>query len=181
MVRGLQHTGDILIIVFGVVFLATGLSIHWHLSLILTNMMVGFVPANRQHALLVPRVEAALMEIMPLVFILFFCLAGAHLKLSAVPALGSLGCIYILGRSIGKIGGAGLGARLVRVETKIKKYLGLGILSQAGVAISLSLIVKQDFAQLAIQYNLPHAEMIGVTVITTITATSIFLKSSARS
>lgn len=176
MVRGLQDTGDILIVIFGVVFLATGLSIHCHLSLILTNMMVGFVPANRQHALLVPRVEAALMEIMPLVFILFFCLAGAHLKLSAVPALGSLGCIYILGRSIGKIGGAGLGARLGRVETKIKKYLGLGILSQAGVAIGLSLIVKQDFAQLAIQYNLPHAAMIGVTVITTITATSIFFE-----
>jgi len=176
MVRGLQDTGDVLIVVFGVVFLATGLSTHWHLSLILTNMMVGFVPANRQHALLVPRVEAALMEIMPLVFILFFCLAGAHLKLSAIPALGSLGCIYILGRSIGKIGGAGLAARLGRVETNIKKYLGLGILSQAGVAIGLSLIVKQDFAQLAIQYNLPHAAMIGVTVITTITATSIFFE-----
>ena len=176
MVRKLQHTGDILIVVFGVVFLATGLSIHWHLSFILTNMMVGFVLANRQQAVLVPRVEAALMEIMPLVFILFFCLAGAHLKLSAVPALGSLGCIYILGRSIGKIGGAGLSAILSRVETKIKKYLGLGILSQAGVAIGLSLIVKQDFAQLAIQCDLPHAAMIGVTVITTITATSIFFE-----
>jgi Kef-type K+ transport system membrane component KefB len=176
MVRRLQNSGEILIIVFGVVFLATGLSIRWHLSLILTNMMVGFVLANRQRAALVPRVETALAEIMPLVFILFFCLAGAHLNLSVLPALGSLGCVYILGRSIGLIGGARLGAMFGHVEEKIKKYLGLGILSQAGVAIGLSLIVKQDFAQLAIQYNLPHAAKIGVAVITTITATSIFFE-----
>ncbi len=176
MVRRLQYAGEILIVVFGTVFLATGLSIHWHLSLILTNMMIGFVLANWKPSVLVPRVEAALMKIMPLVFVLFFCLSGAHLKLSAVPALGSLGCIYMLGRSIGLIGGARLGAMLGRVEEKIKKYLGLGILSQAGVAIGLSLIVKQDFSQLAIQYNLPHAAKLGVTVITTITATSIFFE-----
>ena len=176
MVRRLKNTGEILIVLFGAVFLATGLSIHWHLSLILTNLTVGFVLANRQHGALVTRVQTTLMEIMPLVFILFFCLAGAHLRLSALPALGSLGCVYILGRSVGKIGGAGLGAMLGHVEAKIKKYLGLGILSQAGVAIGLSLIVKQDFSQLAMQYDLPHAARIGVTVITTITATSIFFE-----
>ncbi len=176
MIKRLQNLSEILIVVFGAVFLATGLSFHWHLSLILTNMMIGFVLANRQGAALVPRVETALAEIMPLVFILFFCLAGAHLNISGIPALGSLGCIYILGRSTGLIGGARLGAMLGRVENKIKKYLGLGILSQAGVAIGLSLIVKQDFAQFAIQYNLPHAAKIGVTVITTITATSIFFE-----
>ncbi|MDY6971384.1 MAG: cation:proton antiporter [Thermodesulfobacteriota bacterium] len=176
MVLRLQIPAEILIIAFGAVFLATGLSIRWHLSLILTNMVVGFVLANRHHAALVPRVEASLAEIMPLMFILFFCLAGAHLKISALPALGSLGCVYILGRSAGKIGGAGLGALFGRVEKKIKKYLGFGILSQAGVAIGLSLIVKQEFTRLAIQHNLPQAEKIGVTVITTITATSIFFE-----
>ena len=43
MVRKLQSSRDILIIVFGAVFLATGLSIRWHLSLIMTNMVIGFV------------------------------------------------------------------------------------------------------------------------------------------
>ncbi len=176
MIRRLQNSAEILILVFGAVFLATGLSTRWQLSLILTNMMVGFVLANRQRAALVPRVETALAKIMPLVFILFFCLAGAHLKLSFLPALGSLGCVYILGRAAGLIGGARLGSMLGHVEEQIKKYLGLGILSQAGVAIGLSLIVKQDFAQIAIQHNLPHVAKIGVAVITTITATSIFFE-----
>ena len=67
----------------------------------------------------------------------------------------------ILGRTAGKIGGAWLDATMGSVEEKIKKYLGLGLLSQAGVAIGLSLLIKNDFFQLAIQYDLPHAATIG--------------------
>jgi Kef-type K+ transport system membrane component KefB len=167
---------DILIIIFGVVLLTTGLSTRWHLSLILTNMMLGFVLVNSRHEALVQRVRAPLLEIMPLVFILFFCLAGANMKLSAIPALGSIGAVYILGRSAGKIGGARLGASFGRVEEKVKKYVGLGILSQAGVAIGLSLIVKQEFSQLNLQYNLPHAATIAVIVLTTITSTCVFFE-----
>ncbi|MBW1676416.1 MAG: cation:proton antiporter [Deltaproteobacteria bacterium] len=176
MVRNLQNSRDILIILFGAVFLATGLSIRWHLSLILTNMMVGFVLVNYRREALVQRVRVPLLEIMPLVFILFFCLAGANLKLSAIPALGSLGGVYILGRSAGLVGGARLGGLLGRVDEKVRKYVGMGILSQAGLAIGLALIVKDEFAQLDAQYNLPHAVTIGAAALTTITATCIFFE-----
>lgn len=176
LVLKLQKSGDILVILFGVVLLTTGLSTRWHLSLILTNMMLGFVLANSRRGAMVQRVTTPLREIMPLVFILFFCLAGANMKLSSIPALGSIGAVYILGRSAGLIGGARLGASFGRVEEKVKKYVGLGILSQAGVAIGLSLIVKQEFSQLNVQYNLPHAATIGAVVLTTITTTCIFFE-----
>jgi Kef-type K+ transport system membrane component KefB len=113
---------------------------------------------------------------MPLVFLLFFCFAGAHLKISAITTLGGLGLVYIIGRSAGKFGGAYLGACLGRAEKKIKKYLGFGLLSQAGVAIGLSLIVMNEFTQLSAQYHLPHAGIIGANVLTTITATCIFFE-----
>jgi Kef-type K+ transport system membrane component KefB len=176
LVLKLQKPRDILIILFGAVLLATGLSIRWHLSLILTNMMVGFVLVNSRREALVQRVMAPLLEIMPLVFLLFFCLAGANLRLSAIPALGSLGAVYILGRSAGLIGGVRLGGLFGPVEQKIKKYLGMGILSQAGVAIGLALIAKHDLAQLDVQYNLPHATIIGTAALTTITTTCIFFE-----
>jgi Kef-type K+ transport system membrane component KefB len=105
-----------------------------------------------------------------------FFLAGAHLQLSSLPALGLLGLVYIAGRSAGLIGGARLGAMAGRVEDKIKKYIGLGILSQAGVAIGLSLIVKHEFGLLDAKYNLPHAAAIGTAALTTITATCIFFE-----
>ncbi len=47
------------------------------------------------------------------------------------------------------MGGARIGAMLGGVEDKIKKYVGMGILSQAGVAIGLALIIQKDFHELA--------------------------------
>jgi len=176
MVRKLTSPKDVLIVIFGTVLLATGLSIRWHLSLIMTNMVVGFVLVNTRREALVHRVMEPLLEVMPLLFILFFCLAGAHLELSTLPALGTLGLVYIIARATGLIGGARIGAMIGHVDSKIKKYVGLGILSQAGVAIGLSLIVKHEFTQLDAQYKLPHALKIGATVLTMITATCIFFE-----
>jgi len=176
LVRKLQSARDILIVVFGVILICTGLSIRWHMSLILTNMVVGFVLANARHESLLHRVTAPLLEVMPLLFVLFFCLAGAHLQLSALPALGAVGIVYVLARSTGLIGGARIGAMFGHVEDKVKKYVGLGILSQAGVAIGLSLIVKHEFTQLDARYNAPHALAIGTSVLATITATCIFFE-----
>jgi Kef-type K+ transport system membrane component KefB len=176
LVRKLQSSRDILIIVFGFILLCTGVSIRWHLSLILTNMVVGFALANTRHESLLHRVTSPLLDVMPLLFVLFFCMAGAHLELSALPALGIIGVVYILGRSVGLIGGARLGAVFGQVEDKVKKYVGLGILSQAGVAIGLSLIVKHELTQLDAKYNLPHALTIGSSVLATITATCIFFE-----
>lgn len=176
LVRRLQSARDILIVVFGMILICTGLSIRWHLSLILTNMVVGFVLANARHESLLHRVTAPLLEVMPLLFVLFFCLAGVHLQLSALPALGAVGIVYVLGRSTGLIGGARIGAIFGRVEDKVKKYVGLGILSQAGVAIGLSLIIKHEFTLLDAKYNAPHALTIGSSVLATITATCIFFE-----
>jgi len=164
-----KNPRDMFVLVFGAILIGTGLSIRWHLSLILTNMVIGFVLANTRREILVQRVSEQLLMIMPLLFILFFGLAGAHLNIAALPALGMLGVIYVLARSSGLIAGARLGARLGKVEDKVRKYIGLGILSQAGVAIGLSLILKHELSQIGSQ----HALHIGSAIITTITATCI--------
>ena len=74
----------------------------------------------------------------------------------------------IVSRSAGKIGGAWISAVLTRAESKIRRYLGIGILSQAGVAIGLALVVKQTLAPMG-----QWGAKIGALVITTITTTSI--------
>lgn len=175
LVRFIKNSRDMLIIVFGIVTLGTGLSMMWHLSLILTNMVVGFFLINTRRESLVHKVTAPLLEIMPLTFVLFFCLAGAHLHIAALPSLGFIGIAYILGRSGGLIGGARLGAIFGHVEDKIKKYVGLGILSQAGVAIGLALIVGKEFSGLGAvnAEGIAHGDLIGTKVITTITATCL--------
>ncbi len=176
MVRRLQSGRDMLIIVFGAVLLATGISLRLHLSLILTNMVIGFVLVNTRREELVRKVVSPLLEVMPLLFVLFFCLAGAHLDLALLPKLGLLGLLYIVGRTSGLMGGAWLGATAGRSEPKLRKYLGFGILSQAGVAIGLSLIISKDFGLLSEHLEWARPAQIAASVLATITATCIFFE-----
>ncbi len=169
LARKLKPLIELPSLIFGFIALSIGLCIQFDLSLILTNMMLGFVLANTASTSSVRGIAGQLKTYMPLIFILFFFLAGAHLNITALPALGVLGIVYMIARTAGLMGGAWLGAVAGKSESKIRKYLGLGILSQAGVAIGLSLMVRQMFAEI----GTPHALEIGATVITTVTATSI--------
>lgn len=180
--RRLKNRRDLFILVIAFCFLTSGLCILFHVSLILTNMIVGMVIVNTQPRAFIERIGEELSAVMPLLYTLFFMLAGANLHLAALPSLGLLGVIYIGARSAGLIGGSRIGAVLARIGDTIKNYLGLGILSQAGVAIGLSLIVKQEFAgigrviQTVQGRQITSGDALGVTVITTVTATCIFFE-----
>jgi Kef-type K+ transport system membrane component KefB len=163
---------DISVVLFGVIVLTVGLASAWHLSSILTNMAVGFVLVNTRNEATVRRVANQLMGFMPILFLLFFLLAGAHLQIGRVLSLGLLGLTYIATRTVGLMGGARLGAYLGNAEEKIGKYLGMGILSQAGVAIALALRINQEFDAIGTD----RADYIGGTVLATITATCVFFE-----
>jgi Kef-type K+ transport system membrane component KefB len=172
LVRFVRDNRDMIVLTFAAVLIAIGCANRWHLSLILINMITGFILVNTRKAELAHKVSNQLLIVMPLLFILFFSLAGAHLNLAAIPSLGMLGAIYIIARSTGLVGGSRIGGMFGKTEDKIKKYVGMGILSQAGVAIGLALIVKHDFSAIGSE----HASYIGTAVITTITATCVFFE-----
>jgi len=182
LARKLKNAGDVFILIFGFVLVTIGLCLSLHLSLILTNMIIGMVIINTQQTSFTSKIEERLSLILPLLFILFFTLAGANLHIRALPSLGLLGVVYVLGRTFGLIGGARLGAIVGKSEDNIRKYLGLGILSQAGVAIGLSLMVKQELKGMGriIEtmngVNITTGDKIGVFVITVITATCILFE-----
>lgn len=170
LVRKLRSKDNIPALTFGFVCLSVGLAITYHLSAILMPMAMGFVLCNTSRSE-TAAVAGRLRPIMPLIFILFFFLAGAHLDIKALPALGIVGLLYIIFRSTGKVIGAGLGARIGKAPKNTVKYLGMGILSQAGVAIGLSIVVAQQFSDLG-----THGAEIGSAVITTIAATCIIFE-----
>lgn len=169
--RKLKNSRDLFILIFAVVLIANGISLRFHLSSILTNMILGMVFVNTQPNKLVEQVRTEIGRVLPLLFVLFFIMAGANLHLAAVPALGIIGIVYIACRSAGLMGGAWFGASISGAPENIRKYLGMGILSQAGVAIGLALIVSSEFANFG-----AAGSYIGTTVITTVTATSIFFE-----
>ncbi|MCR5790059.1 MAG: cation:proton antiporter [Lachnospiraceae bacterium] len=69
----------------------------------------------------------------------FFVLSGAELELSVfshIPYI-VIGVVYILVRSIGKYLGARGSAAAVGCDEKVRKYLGITLLPQAGVALGM--------------------------------------------
>ncbi len=74
----------------------------------------------------------------PPLFLMFFVISGAQLDVSAIPSVGLVGALYILVRSAGKYCGAWIGAKWVHASPKIRKYLGITLLPQAGVAIGMA-------------------------------------------
>jgi Kef-type K+ transport system membrane component KefB len=168
MMRGVRNDRDVLPLTFAIVLTTVGLTELLNLSLILTNMVVGIFVVNTQPSHVLSRIKSELGRQMPLLFILFFVLAGANLHIAALPSLGLVGLVYIGGRSVGLVSGSFVGALVTRASAVIRNYLGLGILSQAGVAIGLALVVSQEFTPLG-----PNGATIGRSIITTVTATSI--------
>lgn len=113
--------------------------VHIGFSPLLVCMMLGTIFCN------VCDFSADLMEktdkwTAPL-FILFFVLSGAELDFSVFTDLSivGIGILYIITRSLGKYFGASISAKMVDCEPKIKKYLGITLLPQAGVALGMSI------------------------------------------
>jgi len=126
-----------------IVLLTAGLATLLEVSFILVAIVLGAVMTNlAQHH------DSAFHEIEHLEWpfmLLFFVLAGASLHVDALASIGLLGIAYIVLRMIGKIGGAALGARLAGAEPAVRRWTGLGLMPQAGVALGMALLVDQRF------------------------------------
>ena len=79
------------------------------------------------------------------IFILFFVLSGAELDLNVLSDLiiVLVGFAYIISRCVGKYYGASLSAKLAKAPANVKKYLGITLFPQAGVALGMAIKVEQ--------------------------------------
>ena len=113
--------------------------IHVAFSPLLSCMMLGTIFCNicDFSAQLMDRLDRWTAPI----FILFFVLSGAELDLTVVTDLFIvlIGVVYIVSRCVGKYYGAGISAGLVKSEPNIKKYLGITLFPQAGVALGMAI------------------------------------------
>jgi len=169
-VRKMHSKKEVLAISLAAVMICAGLANYLHLSLILANLSLGMVFANLFLFANRRSIEAIDFISLP-IYTIFFVIAGAHLQIGLLPAMGLLGLIYIVCRSFGLMGGAFFGAAVSRSEPVIRKYLGLGILSQAGVAIGLAIMATREFSSLG-----TTGKDLSLLVINTIAATTIIFE-----
>ncbi len=137
--RFFKSSANRLCLVVATVFMGTALSGTFGLSSLLFNMCIGAVLANMRDDF--DNILAINDQWTPPMFLVFFVISGAELDLSVLPTVGLLGIAYIIARSAGKYLGALFGSVVTHQDSNIKKYLGLTLLPQAGVAIGMSQIV----------------------------------------
>ncbi len=128
------------------VLLVIGLSIALHLGSILAAMTLGVTLANLPGQR--KRTSFELIEkFSPPIYVLFFVLAGAHLVINDITGwMVVVVVVYLIGRSGGKVAGSWFGAKIAKAPPTVSKYLGMCLLSQAGVAIGLAIISSRLFA-----------------------------------
>ncbi len=161
----MSDEGRVLCFALGGLFLCTGISELSGLDNILAAMSIGFFMVNFA-PIKTRSVFAFVQKFTPPIYVLFFVLVGAKLNVWSVgPLLGLIALVYVLGRTLGKSIGSKLGATLTKAPDTVRKYLPWCLLSQAGVAIGLSIKASNDFP-----------DNIGPQIILIITATTFIVQ-----
>ena len=161
----MSDEGRILSFSLGALFLCTGLCTLLAFDNILAAMSLGFAMVNFAPAK--TRETFSLVEkFTPPIYVMFFVLVGAKLNIWNVNAfVAVLAILYVMCRTLGKSVGARIGARLTGAPETVRRYLPFCLLSQAGVAIGLSIAAGHDFAT-----------TIGPTIMLIITATTFVVQ-----
>jgi Kef-type K+ transport system membrane component KefB len=127
----------------GVVLLAGGLALWLEASFLLAAMLVGAVVVNlaAHHDRPFREIENVEWPFM----VLFFVLAGASLEVHQLAAIGWIGLLYIALRASGLVAGAYFGGLVGGAEPRVRRWMGLAIMPQAGVALGMALVAGNAF------------------------------------
>jgi len=160
----------ILALAIGTLLLVIGVSISVGMDVILATMAVGVTLTN-----LAPRKSEELFAVVrnfaSPIYVIFFVLVGARLSIGNMPGwLWLIVGLYICGRTAGKILGTVIGAKITDAHPSVKRYGGLGLVAQGGVAVGLSIMASQHLAGIMVDQNLALGDVIifGVAATTVI-------------
>jgi len=134
----LKQGQPILTEALAIVFICGGLAIWFELSYLITSIITGTVIANfaKHHDYPFHAIEGIEWPFM----VIFFVLAGASLEISSVMEAGVIGLVYVICRISGKIIGSRIGSSCCQTDDSTKKWMGVALLPQAGVAIGMALV-----------------------------------------
>ncbi len=163
----IHDRASILFFALGIIFLGCFVAEKLELSPILLNMAVGIVAVNYK-PMIARKVFQTLGDWSPPMYVWFFVLIGTRLDFHMIITYWVLILGYIISRTLGKWGGAYAGSKISHSPQKTVEYLGFTLLSQAGVAIGLSLAAAKSLEKL-------HHHSEAVQVISVMTATTFLI------
>ncbi|NOZ19808.1 MAG: CBS domain-containing protein [Planctomycetes bacterium] len=153
------------VVTVGGILLTVGICNVLPLSAMLASLSFGVIFVN---AAVDPQkvTDEVYRTTIPL-YVAFFVLAGAELHLSALRVVGVVGICYVVARSLAKWVGINIGCRSAASPRAVQRFLGIGMLCQAGVVIGLVSVAAREggaigeLAQNTILGSVVIFEMIG--------------------
>lgn len=143
----------------GLVFLCCGLALWLKVSYLLAVMVLGLVVTNLAHHH--KRPFHAIEGIERPFMVLFFILAGVSLHLGLLMTSGLIGIAYVILRFIGRIIGGYSGGVIAHSDKNTKRWIGLALMPQAGVALGMALVASENFPEVK---NIILPVVLGATV-----------------
>lgn len=140
---------------FGVVvtFLGAEIAHLAHVETLLTLLVAGFVAENVTRGGEGEQLRHAMERASAPVFVVFFALAGAAIRLDDVATFWPLVIPIVLVRALGIWGGTQLGAKWAGATDPERRYVWPGLISQAGVAIGLAAVIAEAYPERGAQLN----------------------------
>jgi Kef-type K+ transport system membrane component KefB len=126
-----------LILTVMLIFGITGCCAIVNISPLLSCMVFSAVYVNLTKD---KKLYKQLNQFTPPILSIFFIASGMSLDITSFKGLGLIGAFYFIIRIIGKYLGAYAGCLINHMDKKIKNYLGLALIPQAGVAIGLAFL-----------------------------------------
>lgn len=152
-------------LLLGALGLCYGVSAMLDLDQLLATMAMGMTVVNTARRQERHHVFHLLEEsVEPIVFIVFFTVSGMLLDVEVLIQYLPVVLLFVFFRTIGKLVGANLGARLGKASRNVRRYTGWGLIPQGGIVIGLALLVQQEPALASISHILLNV-IIGATVI----------------
>jgi Kef-type K+ transport system membrane component KefB len=130
----------------GLVFLCAGLAIWLGVSFLLAGMVAGAIVVNLAKHHSRPFHEIEHIEWPFMVF--FFVLAGASLHLDSLYDIGLIGLAYLVLRTLARVIGGWIGGFVADAPILHRRWIGLALIPQAGVALGMALVAAVHFPDL---------------------------------
>lgn len=166
----MDNNEEILLFIISSVFVVIGVANMLNLSVILSTLIFGTATINLTHTN-ATYVSQTIDRVGPILYILFFVVVGARLNVALIAQVGVVALAYLVFRALGKISGAYLGAKLSNAVPSVRKYLGMTLLSQAGVAVGLAFSIATQVSPLG-----AGGSYLEKTIITTIITTTLIVQ-----
>jgi Kef-type K+ transport system membrane component KefB len=132
------------VVLLAVCALITGLGAQLHLEPLLAALAAGLVVENISTSSGEMLKEATERGALP-VLVVFFAAAGASLQLDALATIGTVALVVAALRMVLLRAATRMGATYARVEDPVGGLVWMGLVSQAGVTLGLTLIVAGEY------------------------------------